>query len=101
MKIWSSDELDESCKSRIEKARFEERSNSITRIVIVGLFTAGAITNKRIYFWPLLGCGMSHLLRMAVGDRRAGTRDYLIFVWLEILAVVLGDLGLMSSFMWH
>lgn len=101
MKIWSSDELDESCKGRIEKARFEERANSITRIVIVGLFVAAGITNSRFYLWFFLCCGVAHLLRIVIADRHAGTREYLIFLWLEILSVIVGALVLGGIFLWH
>ena len=70
-------EIDErNCKEQITNARFQERANSITHIVVVGPFIAGAITHKRLYGWLFVLVLVAHLLRIVLDPRNAGEREY-------------------------
>ena len=93
-------EIDEgNCKEPIANARFQERADSITRIVVVGLFIAGAITHKRLYGWLFVLVLVAHLLRILLDPRNAGEKEYRIFQWLEIILVIVGIVALMGTFM--
>lgn len=93
-------ELDErNCNNRIAKARFEERANSITRVVIVCLFIAGTIMHSRIYGWAFaLGLAI-HLTRIFIDQEAVKKKAHLVLVGLEIVFVIVGSFLLMNTFM--
>jgi hypothetical protein len=85
----------ERCKQQIARARFQERANSITRIVIVSVGVANGITHKHLYGWLFLIGLVVHLLRIFLDQDGPGKRAYLVCVWLEILFVIVGVFALL------
>jgi len=85
-------------KEQVEKARFEERATSITRIVIVGLAIAGGITHRRFYGILFLIGLVIHFMRMLMDHDRPGKREQVLLIWLEILFVIVAAFVLGNIF---
>jgi hypothetical protein len=106
-------ELDErTCEERVKRARFQERANSITRMVLVALFIAGAITHWYVYLWLLVILAVFHLFRLSCASfssatvhefesKEMGQRKYEVVVLVEILFDIAGIVSLMPYFLGH